>query len=258
MEYAINLNPVLPVRSEASERSEMVTQLLFGETCEILAEENSFLKIKNDLDSYTGWADKKMLKQLSSEEFGKLNKQADFRILTPIADVFCLSDKTIYRLPMGGYLPNYDVESNKFGIGESVFQVHPDFITYLPYSNKDGIVPVATTLLNSPYLWGGKSIMGIDCSGFVQVVFAVNGFKLPRDASQQVQMGSEVAFEELQKGDLLFFSREDRITHVGIYYGDRRIIHSSGKVRIDNIDKQGIFTDTNEYTHHLSLIKRIT
>lgn len=258
MQYAINLNALLPVRADASERSEMVTQLLFGESCEILEKGELFFKIKNQSDSYIGWVDKKMIHPISEGEFVKLKEKTKFKVLSPAADVFCMNDKTIYRLPMGSTLPFYDIDSSKFGIGDITFQIHPDFVTFVDSGNKDGIIPYAKAFLNTPYLWGGKSIMGIDCSGFVQVVFSLNGYTLPRDASQQVVTGSEILFEDAIAGDLFFFEKAGKITHVGIYLGSGHIIHASGKVRIDNVDAHGIYTNENtEYTHKFSTIRRI-
>lgn len=258
MKYAINLNSVLPVRSEASEKSEMVTQLLFGEICEVDETAESFIRIKNTEDAYTGWADKKMLTQISAEEYHGLNTSNVFRVSMPVADVFCLSDKTMYRLSAGSFLPNYNVETSKFGVGNTLFQIHPDFVTYLPHSSKDSILSTAKVLLNTPYLWGGKTVMGIDCSGFVQLVFSLNGFKLSRDASQQAKEGLEISFSNALEGDLFFFGKENKITHVGIYAGDGRIIHASGRVKINTVDITGIYCDEiSEYTHFLSLIRRI-
>ncbi len=258
MKYAINLNTVLPVRAEASEKSEMVTQLLFGEYFSILEEGDNFFKIKNAFDNYTGWVDKKMLIEISSLEFERLSTQDIYRSYVPIADVFCMNDKTICRLSAGSLLPNYDPSSSKFGIGYLQFQVHPSFVTHLPDKNKNGIIDTAMSFLNTPYLWGGKNIMGIDCSGFVQVVYSINGFNLPRDASQQAEIGETINFTDMQLGDLLFFEKEKRITHVGIYIGNDKIIHASGKVKIETIKTEGILNNINNtYSHNLSIIKRI-
>jgi len=114
--------------------------------------------------------------------------------------------------------------------------------------------------LNAPYLWGGRSPFGIDCSGFTQVIYKLNGFKLPRDASQQATIGETLSFiEESESGDLAFFDNEEgNIIHVGIMLENNNIIHASGKVRIDKIDHQGIFnSETNTYSHRLRLIKKI-
>ncbi|MFL5753049.1 MAG: C40 family peptidase, partial [Bacteroidia bacterium] len=128
----------------------------------------------------------------------------------------------------------------------------------IPKNTKD-IVGLACQFLNAPYLWGGRSIMGIDCSGFTQLVYKLNGYKLPRDAYQQAELGTPLSFvEEAEAGDLAFFDNEEgRITHVGIVLSDQRIIHASGKVRIDKFDHYGIFhSDRRKYSHLLRVIKR--
>ncbi|PXV68818.1 cell wall-associated NlpC family hydrolase [Dysgonomonas alginatilytica] len=259
MKYAIYLNTALPIRSEASEASEMVTQLLFGDTCEILEESGSFVKIKNSGDDYQGWADSKSLTEVDQETYKKIINHPVFRTCVPIADIFCMTDKTIYRLSAGSLLPLYSPERSNFEIGGKVFQIHPTFVTYLPESNKNNIIESAMLFLNTPYLWGGKNILGIDCSGFVQTVYAMNGFTLPRDAGMQALEGLKVeTLEETQPNDLLFFEKEGRITHVGIYLGNNKIIHASGKVKIERVDKQGIYNEeSDKYTHSLSTIKRV-
>lgn len=259
MKYAIYLNTALPIRSEASESSEMVTQLLFGDTCELIERAGSFVKIKNHQDAYLGWADSKALCELDEETYNEINDAPTFRTCVPIADVFCMTDKTVYRLSAGSLLPRYNSDKSNFEIGGKVFQIHPTFVTYLPESNKDNIIATAMLFLNTPYLWGGKNILGIDCSGLVQVVFGLNGFLLPRDANKQALEGVEInSLEEAQPTDLLFFEKEGRITHVGIFLGNNKIIHASGRVRIDTVDSQGIFNkESGSYTHTLSTIKRV-
>jgi len=119
---------------------------------------------------------------------------------------------------------------------------------------------IASLYLNAPYLWGGRSPLGIDCSGFTQVVFKAAGVRLPRDAYQQAEVGQTLGFvEEASEGDLAFFDNaEGKIIHVGIVLKDRFIIHASGKVRIDKLDHQGIFNrETGKYSHTLRVIKRI-
>lgn len=259
MKYAIYLNTALPVRSEASEAAEMVTQLLFGDTCELTEQKGSFVKIKNYRDNYQGWVDSKVLHELEEEIYNEINNGPIFRTCTPIADIFCMTDKTVYRLSAGSILPRYNIDKSNFEIGEKVFQIHPTFVTYLPQSNKENIIATAMLFLNTPYLWGGKNILGIDCSGLVQVVFALNGFSLPRDASVQAKEGAIInSLEEAQPTDLLFFEKEGRITHVGIFLGNNKVIHASGRVRIDNVDSHGIYNkETANYTHILSTIKRV-
>ncbi len=258
MKYAINLNAVLPVRNAASEKSEMVTQLLFGETMEITGVEKNFFKIINRTDGYEGWVSSNIPVYISEEDYKALENQA-FKICVPVAEVFSLMDRSIYRLPAGSLLPFFNPENNKFGIGNMVFQVHPSFVTYLPEGNPEGIVPVALHFKNSPYLWGGKTVFGIDCSGFTQTVFSICGIALPRDAGEQVLNGISVSFENLISGDLLFFEKDGKICHVAIYCANGQVIHASGKVKINDVDKQGILSDDkSSYTHFLSAIKRYT
>jgi cell wall-associated NlpC family hydrolase len=114
-------------------------------------------------------------------------------------------------------------------------------------------------MLNVPYRWGGKSVMGIDCSAFVQLCAKIAGYKLPRDASQQYDFGEEVSLSEALPGDIAFFENENhRIVHVGILLSRNMIIHASGEVRIDAIDETGIFNnELNKYTHYLNKVKRL-
>lgn len=257
MNYAINLNAVLPVRREASEASEQVTQLLFGEYCRVLALKDSFAQIENAFDGYQGWVDKKMLTEISEGEYNQLKSEPIFRTIEPIVDVFCITNKTIYRLSAGSLVPHYNPETSKFEIGDLLFQIHPSFVSFLPEGNIEGVAPTSRVFLNTPYLWGGKNTLGIDCSGFVQVVFSINGISLPRDASQQIERGVQVSLEDAVSGDLLFFEKGRKITHVGIYLGDNRIIHASGKVKIEEVDHQGIKNSFGEYTHALASVKTL-
>lgn len=259
MKYAIYLNTALPIRSEAGEASEMVSQLLFGDTCELTEEAGSFIKIRNYRDGYQGWVDFKVLYEIDEETYNEINTGPVFRTCVPIADVFCMTDKTVYRLSAGSILPRYNIDKSNFEIGGKVFQIHPTFVTYLPQSSKENIIATAMLFLNTPYLWGGKNIMGIDCSGLAQVVFSLNGFLLPRDARVQALEGTKVnSLEEAQPTDLLFFEKNNRINHVGIFLGNNKIIHASGRVRIDTIDSQGIYNkESGNYTHTLSTIKRV-
>ncbi|WP_163318125.1 C40 family peptidase [Dysgonomonas sp. 520] len=259
MKYVVNLNSVTPVRSAPQEQAEMVTQLLFGETCEVEGDSESFVKIKNSIDSYTGWVDAKMLTEIDEEIYTKLLSHPTFMTCVPIADAFCMTDKSIYHLSAGSRLPFYNPENSSFDIAGKTFQIHPSFVTYLPHSSKDNIIATAMLFLNSPYMWGGKNVFGIDCSGLVQTVFAMNGFSLTRDAGTQVKEGEIISsLAEAQPTDLLFFEKDEKTTHVGIYLGDGKIIHASGKVKIEPVDNKGIMNDeTSAYSHILSAIRRI-
>lgn len=259
MQYGINLNSILPVRAEASERSEMVTQLLFGEYCEVIEQVDSFTKIKNHIDNYIGWVDQKMITNILPSDYERLSNQPIFRTCVPMADTFCMTDKSIYRLSAGSLLPFYNHDNSSFTIADKTFQIHPSFVSYLPTTSKDNIIATAMLFLNTPYLWGGKSMLGIDCSGFVQTVYSICGFNITRDASTQVKEGIHIeSLDEALASDLLFFEKENKITHVGIYLGENKLIHASGKVKIETIDSKGIFNEMlNKHTHSLSTIRRI-
>ena len=126
--------------------------------------------------------------------------------------------------------------------------------------SKDNLVNTALHYLNSPYMWGGKSPFGIDCSGFVQCVYQLHGVQLPRDAYLQAEHGETLGFiDESEAGDLAFFDDEEgKITHVGIIMSDYHIIHAFGQVRIDRLDQTGIFNNAlNKHTHKLRVIKKI-
>jgi len=127
-------------------------------------------------------------------------------------------------------------------------------------TNSQNLIPLALQYLNAPYLWGGKSILGIDCSGLVQVVFAMSGIQLNRDASEQVESGQAIdSLSETKPGDLAFFENSNgKIIHVGILLNSHQIIHASGWVKVEAIDSTGIVSaQTGEYTHKLRAIKRI-
>ena len=143
--------------------------------------------------------------------------------------------------------------------GSKIFENHNNTIMLKNIYDPKIMVECAIKLLNTPYRWGGKSIMGIDCSALVQLCAKVAGFKLPRDASQQVNHGNTInIISEAKAGDIAFFKNENnRITHVGILLSNEKIIHASGKVRIDSFDSKGIYNkDLKEYTHKLYIIKR--
>lgn len=222
--------PLVACRREANERAEMVSQLLFGETYDIIEDKGDWLHIKTHRDNYESWIDSK----LNSTYFeSKSNKT-----ILPLAFNSISTGTTSTLLP-GASL----VDSEKVSIEKPI-----------------SIVDTALKYINAPYLWGGKSIWGIDCSGFAQVVYQIHGLDISRDAYQQAELGETVEFSELiEEGDLAFFSKTDeKISHVGICLGNQKVIHASGKVRIDKLDHHGIFNEErNEYSHELRIIKRI-
>lgn len=258
MKYGICHLSIVPCRFEPSDKSEMVTQLLFGETVKIYEEKRAdWRKIKSAHDNYECWVDKKQIIEITEEEFNNLNSSSF--VSTDLVH-FIKSNLTNELTPIviGSSLPN--LTDKKIQFNGSNFTFEGNFTQASSSPNKNKLIENAYMYLNSPYLWGGRTPFGIDCSGFSQIVYKLIGFSLPRDASQQANIGQTLSFvEESEPGDLAFFDNEEgNIIHVGIVLEDNKIIHASGKVRIDKLDHQGIYNvDTNRYSHRLRLIKKI-
>ena len=238
MRYGICKLSVVPMRREASHESELVSELLFNDIYEVIDENDEWVKIRCMFDSYEGWVRKLQHFEIDDKEYNEYLKKDKYIITSPIS--------------------YYNNEVLSFG--SKIFEERENSILLRKKFDSRIMVESAIKLLDTPYRWGGKSAMGIDCSAFVQLCAKVAGFKLPRDASQQVNYGETVMFgNEIKAGDLAFFENEDRkITHVGILLSNDKIIHASGKVRIDTFDRTGIFNkETNRHTHVLSVIKRL-
>jgi len=230
-EYAFCKVPIAPVRIDHADASEMVTQLMFGELVEILLHEKQWLFVRSCMDAYEGWVDFKQVQVLREKE---VSRWLDG--LT-IEHAFCrkvLGPEGEFTLFKGAFRP---IDSNPtFNIGKANYQ----FIDN-DSDRPTSVLDFAQSFLSSPYLWGGKSVAGIDCSGFVQTVFRLFDFKLPRDASQQIEVGQHIDFDERQAGDLAFFrSDSGKIHHVGILLSTNEIIHAHGYVRIDDFSEAGI------------------
>jgi hypothetical protein len=260
--FGINLNSLVPMRTTASEQSEMCSQLLFGEAVAVLEKNDTFMLVQNLMDNYKGWVDVKMITPLSDKIATLLNEDDLAVINKPIANCFIESKNENIVLCGGSLLPFYLLEKESFELGNNTYHISSNQVN-MPltksFSGND-MLSVAFMYLNSPYLWGGKSPLGIDCSGLVQVVLSICGKKFPRDASQQVEQGSLISFlPEARSGDLAFFENaEGRISHVGILINNNQIIHASGRVKIESIDAQGIINEqTGNYSHRLRVIKRI-
>lgn len=260
MKYGISSISIIPVRNEPSHRSEMVTQVLFGEHFRILECLISWCRIELAFDGYIGWVSKKNITPLKKSEFINLEK-----INAPVISSFekiipSSGQQTNFTIVPGSSIPFYNAKKNRFDIaGETYkFEDQVKLSVEKPYRNE--IQKTAFFYLHSPYLWGGRTPFGTDCSGFIQILFKIHGMRLPRDAQQQAKHGILVNFiTEAKEGDIAFFDNDEgEIEHVGLLLKDNQIIHSSGKVRIDNLDQQGIFnTDKGTYSHNLRLIKRI-
>lgn len=252
MGYAICQLGVTPVRAENSDKSEMVTQLLFGEKAEVLETKDNWIKIRAEFDSYEGWADRKQFILLTEEMYNQIEDGPY------TSDIFnmALCEGQPMILPLGASLPGF--KDYKINLGNKKFTYEGEIEN--GDMTKSEMTQLAHLYLNTPYMWGGKSNFGIDCSGFTQQVYKYAGQRIPRDAYQQAELGEALSFvEEAEPGDLAFFDNaESKIIHVGIILEGNRIIHSHGKVRIDPLDTTGIFNvDSQSYSHKLRVIKQI-
>jgi hypothetical protein len=253
MMFALCTLSVIPLRAEASDRSEIVSQVLFGEHFEIIEKNQQWSKVRLHFDHYEGWVDSKQYQVISKESYDKLS-----------------NDALILNADLVEYAFTPDNQLTPLTLGASLSFLHHPEINTANYQfeglklsgikSKSELITTAFMYLNAPYLWGGKTPFGIDCSGFTQMVYKLNGYPLLRDASQQATQGDVLSFiEESEPGDLAFFDNEEgKIIHVGIMLENNYIIHASGKVRIDRLDHLGIYNaDQNRHTHRLRVIKKI-
>lgn len=252
--HGICLQPYIPVRVGNSEKSEMVTQVLFGEFFEILARdtETRFTNVKLANDEYEGWIDDKTIMYLSESEAGELTilplkivRDRQFRVVDKNKNELWLSAGSSLRIEPG---------NNIYGT-LSMYSPDREELDHRSFMEKSAIEWV-----NVPYIWGGRSTFGTDCSGLVQNIYLQVDIHIPRDAGEQSMVGKSVNFVfEAQPGDLAFFDNEEGIiTHVGMILSGNRIIHASGKVRIDLFDQQGIYSrEKGNYTHKLRLMRNL-
>lgn len=258
---AIVLHSVVPVRQEASECSEQLTQLLFAQVVTILEEQPRWTRVCLDEDGQIGWVDRKMIIPMSDAEAQQVAKAAQQAIVRmPMA--YAVSENNGQTIPLtaGTHLPNY--QDGRFDILGVSFRIDPQMVAEQPLTmNASTWMETVRFFLNIPYLWGGKNALGMDCSGFTQVICSLFGRSLRRNASEQAQQGHEVSgLSHAQVGDLVFFDHEDgRISHVGILLDGERVIHCSGRVKVEKIDQKGIFSNEPNvgYTHHLVAIRRV-
>ena len=268
-EYVINHCPVTPVREEPAHAAEQATQLLFGEVCEVLDRHSSWTKIRSTMDGQLGWVVSKMLTPMSEEAIRLLGEKRETNgesvVATPMAVVTDTKTGEQLMLTIGTRLPYY--KKGTFEVLGKKYKIDPRCVYEVKGDRSEvkgeDVVRVAQSLLNVPYLWGGKNIMGYDCSGFTQTVYSVFGINLLRNAREQVTQGQVVgSLAEAQPGDLVFFDHLDRapeatrITHVGMLISPTEVIHCSGCVHVDKIDETGIRLANGKLSHHLVQIKR--
>jgi hypothetical protein len=244
---------IIPLRFEPNDKSEIVSQVLFGEHFKVLEQLKQWSRIKIQFDGYEGYIDSKQYESISESNYDLLS--ADPIILnSDLVEYITGASNLLIPIPLGSslsFINHAEINKNKFDFeGTKATGV----------KDKKNLINTAFLYLNAPYLWGGKTPFGIDCSGFTQMVYKLNGYKLLRDASQQSAQGEALSFiEESEPGDLAFFDNEEgNIIHVGIIMEDNYIIHASGKVRIDRLDHLGIYNpEINKHTHKLRVIKKI-
>ena len=248
MKYGVCHLGIISVRADKDDRSELVTQLLYGDTYTVLELKKKWCRIRLDADSYEGWISKNQCFTLEACEWESLlSKKPNYT-----TDLFSFSHQQngiMFPIPLGSNLAVQTLLSHQHE-GEKNDKKN----------QREDLVKTAYLYLNAPYLWGGKSPLGIDCSGLSQMVYRINGYQLHRDASQQAKQGQTLSFiEESQAGDLAFFDDpEGNIIHVGILLPNHKIIHAHGQVRIDGIDQTGIFNkEIQNHSHKLRMIKSI-
>jgi hypothetical protein len=251
MDLFVCTNVYIPLRVAPTHRSEMVSQILFGERFSIIETSGTWIRVETLFDSYSGWID--------SAQRGYISWNEEQSGIIAGHEIHCIrEDGSRMTIVPGSELFEIKDDFSGFRLGDENY--------ILQGMNPDTFIPAATPqetalqFLNTPYLWGGRTPMGIDCSGLVQISFKIHGIALPRDASQQAEKGVTINFiSDAKPGDVLFFSADtDNITHTGILLAKETIIHAAGRVRRDRIDHQGIWRDDQgRYSHRLRLIKRM-
>ena len=240
------------MRQESSDTSEMVSQLMYGEVFKVLEYRKKWSRIRLSNDHYEGWIDNKQYLEIQENDYKNLSDKNNIAFAKDPISTVTHSNQTLSSILIGSQISSANFLGDSYSstaITNSKVQLE-----------KSNLVSEALLLLNTPYLWGGRSNMGIDCSGFAQLIYKLNGYYLSRDASEQAKQGEVLSFiEESDPGDLAFFDNtEGNITHVGIIMKDNYIIHAHGQVRIDRLDQTGIFNlDTSSHSHKLRMIKKI-
>ncbi len=252
MNYGISILSIIPVRLEPNNRSEMTTQLIFGEHFKILESIKKWSKIQIAHDKYVGWISNNQIQEINFEEYEKLDKEIP-TLSTDILDI--IESDFNQPIVIGSVLPTF--KSDHALINNKMYKFTGN--TTQGFTQRKHLINNAMIFLNAPYLWGGRTPFGIDCSGFTQIIYRLQGIKIPRDAYQQINLGQEINLNNCKEGDLAFFeNKSGKITHVGLILENNKIIHASGQVRIDKLDEKGIFnSEKQKYSHKLHSIKKL-
>lgn len=257
IDYGVARLSIIPVRKEPSEKAELVTQLLFGEHYEALETSGAgdWIRVRNSFDRYEGWISGNQHHSVSRDYF-LYNEKAEFKITTDLTTSI-LYNKRRQVIVMGSIIPISSAELFRM---EERFAFNGEAKNLGQRRDYEFLKATALRYAGAPYLWGGKSPFGIDCSGFVQMVFKICGYRLDRDSQQQAKQGKPVGgIENKKPGDLAFFKRSsEKISHVGIVLEGGKVIHASGQVRIDKLTATGIqHQDTGHQTHDLVQLRRV-
>ena len=268
VEYVVTTATVAPLREEPSYAGEQATQLLFGEVCEVLERFQSWTKVRSTIDGQVGWVNRTMLAAMPDSHITTLSDSHIAVVVTPMASATPIQGGAPLLLTLGTCLSNY--MDGTFHVLDQTYSIDPACVKVYELSNNDvlqqrsDLIRFAKSLLNTPYLWGGKNAMGLDCSGFTQVVYAAVGISILRNAREQITQGELVSsLSDVLPGDLAFFDQDDcdpndmRVTHVGLLLSPTEIIHCAGGcVHIDRIEADGIYMHNGSKTHQLIQIKR--
>lgn len=256
MEYAACSVSIAPMRTHPADKSEMGSQLLFGETVIVTDRRDHWRFVTASWDGFSGWVDVRQLHPLTAAAYDEAQTAAVYS-LSLLEGLMTAQD--FVPLPLGAVLPHYD--GLRCQIGEQFFQFSGPVARpgQIPLTG-EWVVKLARRYLHAPYLWGGRSPFGIDAAGLAQMVYKLLGIRLLRQPAQQVQQGDAVDFtEQCQVGDLAFFDNgRGHVNHVGIVLPDCYVLHACGSVRIDKLDHFGIYNEMQQrYTHPLRVIKRL-